>query len=108
LVRFAFARKVNDSWWGEPPEMTAHPKKMANNPVEVGDELRISLEEDSHLERNTHTAGFVGHQIIHVYGEIKYLDNRGISRSTSFCWPYDIGARDFRKPLGEDEYNYED
>lgn len=43
-----------------------------------------------------------------LIGRIHYSDAIGTERQAGFGWSYDPSTGEFRKPKGEDEYNYED
>jgi hypothetical protein len=49
-----------------------------------------------------------GEFVLHAVGVIQYRDRLGTIRETGFCWKFDIFGREYLRPTGEDEYNYED
>jgi hypothetical protein len=109
-IEFGFARKQNGGWLnrqmpvlGTGLTALSEPNCKAGEPKMLG-LIRATPPLDAQAKADINS----GEHEFCIVGVVRYHDEIGITRETGFCWSYDLRAQDFRKPMGNDEFNYED
>src|SRR5262249_35493848 len=108
FVGIGFARKRNERWLnGEVPDLRDN---FVTNKVHLvaGKPRFIDIQGTSPLDEDAFIAVKQKRDELYILGQINYTDDLGTRRHTNFCWQWDVGTQDFRKPEKDDEWNYED